>query len=854
MDTSISLKTTDPTVRQLLDQLEETKRFRLAYSETYLNVDQTVRLPNPTPTVKEVLDAISRATNTTYQLRGDQIIFRKKGAKFTISGYIRDAASGEDLIGATVWDAITASGTSSNTYGFYSLTLPAGDTVRLRASYVGHVAQEACFTLRQDTLVDWNLAERSLDEVVVAATGNPLAGKPTFDLPLPLGTLESIPTLLGEVDVLKSLQRLPGVQAGNDGGAGLYVRGSGPDQNLILLDGVPVYNASHLFGFFSVFNADAVNQVKFFKSGFPARYGGRLSSVVDIQLKEGNRQEFHGAGSVGLLSSKLTLEGPIIKDKTSFLVSARRTYLDLPLRAIKSAREGDFPLYSFYDLTAKVNHTFSPRDQVYLSAYAGRDRLPAQKLTVPEPPDFATSSVQSTSVEELRWGNVTTALRWNHVYHPKWFSNLTLTRSRYRFQNDDQSLTVRSSPGSTIISRSTTQRSASVHNQALRLDVDYLPTPRHYVRFGVGVTGHTFRPSTERLVAGTGGQIQLDTALRTSATDAVEYEAFAEDDLKLSQSLRMTAGLRFTHFQTASASYAAWQPRVQVQYRPSSRTLSQVSYTRMAQFIHLLTNPSTPLPSDLWLPTTAQIPPETAHQWTLGYQRTLGKFYSLQAEAYYKVMQQVVEYKEGSFVAYDAKVVSDWQQQVASGRGYSYGAELLAQKQRGRFTGWVGYTWLRSRRQFDDINEGQWFPFKYDRRHDVDVGGVFRWKEHINVTFGWGLASGFALTLPRAAITDAPSPPTDRSTYYPINEYLVYGKRNSQRTRASHRLDVSIAFRKKKRWGERTWEVSVYNVYSRKNPFSVYFSQYVDNSRWVRKFYQVSLLPIIPSVSYRFQF
>ena len=847
LDEPVTLENTNASVQQILLQLKAAN-IQIAYSESYLNVSQTVRLPRATLTLRELLNVIGQATNTTYQVRDGQIIFRKKDARYTISGYIRNAGSGEDLIGANVWSARSAVGTGSNDYGFYSLTLPA-DTVRLQCSYVGHATQQATFVLSADTVINWNLTEEMLAEVIVSASNTQFVEEQTYDMPVPTSVLLSMPTLLGEVDVLKSLQRLPGVQAGNDGGAGLYVRGSSPDQNLILLDGVPVYNATHLFGFFSAFNPDAVNHVQFYKDGFPARYGGRLASVVDVHLKEGNRQEFQGSAAIGLLSTRLTLEGPLFSEKTSFLVSGRYAHLWPVTKLIGRINRADDLLYSFHDVTAKINHTFSHRDQLYLSTYFGQDHLYSgyeREYEIGNP----YQRIESGYGECLQWGNITTALRWNHVFNRRLFSNLTATYSRYQFQYQEQRVSNTFDIGEQLTQnyQLNALRHSGIQDWAARVDFDYLPHPGHHIRFGAGAIQHTFQPGAIRYFYQK-GEVVTDTVYHAPLTLGWENDVFAEDDIQISSSVNLNVGMRLTSFGVDQRLYWAWQPRFSLHYQPTAATHWQASYTRMAQFMHLLTNPSTALPSDLWLPTTRRIAPEIAHQWTLGVQRSLSH-YSFQVEAYYKTMQNVIEYKEGGFSFYDG--IFDWEERVASGQGRSYGIETMVQRTTDRLSGWLSYSWSKSERQFDEINQGQWFPFKYDRRHEVDVGGVFHWKEYINVSWGWGFATGFALTLPTVIFAEKALAPDDS---YQYDDVVVYGVRNSQRTRVTHRLDVSISFRKAKRWGERTWEFGLYNVYSRKNPFSVSFYQdgYQDRSSRFQ-FYQTSLFPILPSVSYRFTF
>ncbi len=861
----VTLDSTYLTVRQLLQQLEATKQFRLAYSESYLDVRKSVRLPNKTPTLEEVLDAIGQATNTTYQVRGNQIIFRKKDAKFTISGYVREAFSGEDLIGASIWQGQTDSknpdrnditpGTSSNNYGFYSLTLP-NDTVRLRCSFVGHASQETTFVLRQDTVINWDLADEMLAEVMVTSAAVRPLEQPTLDLPVPVADLLTTPALFGEVDLLKSLQRLPGVQSGADGGAGLYVRGSGPDQNLLLLDGVPLYNASHLFGFFSVFNADAINNVDFYKGGFPARYGGRLASVVDVQLREGNREKFQGTGSVGLLASRLTLEGPLVSDKTSFLLSGRYAHLGpYTWLASKVNSTGNNGFYGFYDLAAKVNHTLSYRNQLYLSTYLGQDRFRNETAFESSLLNQDSNYLRDVAGREIiQWGNVTTALRWNHVYHRRLFSNLTLTYSQYRFrlrETNDVLIVDNDVSTSTFTDK---DRVSDIQDWAARVDYDYLPAPRHHLRFGGGLIHHTFRPGSVALTHRLNDRAAVDTSYEASVVQGVEADLFVEDEIQLARTLTANLGARLTGFWVDQAFYTVGQPRLSVRYQPTSATAWNVSYARMGQFMHLLTNPAFSLPTDLWLPTTERLPPETAQHWAVAYQRALAGSYEIQAEAYFKDMRNVVEYKEGEFDFYEE--ILDWEDRIVSGRGRSYGLELLAQRTAGRLTGWLGYTLSRSERRFEEVNDGQWFPFRYDRRHEIDFGGVFHWKERVDVSWGWSLASGFAFTVPTVMYMEkAPvSLGNDHYNYSNRDLLAVYGPRNGQRTWATHRLDVGISFRKPTRWGERTWEFGLYNLYSRRNPLLVNADSwgYADGVHY--RFYQRSLFPIVPSVSYRFTF
>ncbi|MEM6841119.1 MAG: carboxypeptidase-like regulatory domain-containing protein [Bacteroidota bacterium] len=767
--------------------------------------------------------------------------------KYTVSGYIKDATNGEVLIGANVFDLKSSSGTSSNTYGFYSLTLPK-DSVNLAYSYVGYQPQAARLQLTQDTVINIDLSESALlDEIVISATEADKIQEVTqmSSISVPVEQIKNLPAFLGEVDVLKTLQLLPGVQSGNEGTSGLYVRGGGPDQNLILLDGVPVYNASHLFGFFSVFNADAINNVQLIKGGFPARYGGRLSSVIDISMKEGNMKEFHGEGSLGIIAGKLTLEGPIVKDKTSFIISGRRTWIDVLARPlIRSQTDGEETVgYYFYDLNAKVNHKFSDRDRLYLSAYLGDDRFYARY----QYEDIA-NGVELEDEDEagLQWGNITSALRWNHMFTPKLFSNTTLTYSRYRFDinNEYRYEYLNDSGNGVLVDQGLARYLSGIEDYAAKVDFDYIPSPQHYVRFGVSAIRHTFNPGALNIrYDDEVSDETLDTTLGSQETDAVEFAAYVEDDLELGRRLKFNIGLHFSGFQVNDEFYTSIQPRIAGRYLLNQQLSLKASYVQMAQFIHLLTNSGIGLPTDLWVPATDRVRPQTAQQWALGGAYNWQSGYEISLEGYYKDMRNLIEYREGAnFI----DVNEDWQNKVAVGDGRSYGAELLIQKKQGRTTGWLGYTLSWTDRQFDELNFGRRFPYKYDRRHDLGIAVVHQWREQIDLSATWVFGSGNAVTLPTAIYSGT------GSSFFG-GGIFNYGERNSYRMASFHRLDASITFRKKTRWGERAWVLGVYNAYSRRNPFYLYLDESSDPSR-ESQFRQVSLFPVIPSISYRFNF
>lgn len=779
--------------------------------------------------------------------------------KFTISGYIKDASNGENLIGANVFDVNMQSGTSTNHYGFYSLTLPS-DSVHLIYSYVGYGTQTTTFYLNKDTTISIELVDNALlEEIVISGDEVEKIQEATqmSTVSVPVEQIKSLPALLGEVDVLKVMQLLPGVQSGNEGTSGLYVRGGGPDQNLILLDGVPVYNASHLFGFFSVFNSDAINNVQLIKGGFPARYGGRLSSVIDINMKEGNMKEFHGEGSVGLIAAKLTLEGPIVKDKTSFIVSGRRTYIDLLARPlIRAQSEGSGTAgYYFYDLNAKVNHKFSNTDRLYLSTYFGDDKF---YYRYKDDGIFGDQNLEYREESGLQWGNFTTALRWNHMFGSRLFSNLTLTHSRYRFNifSESENEYFNSDENKKETEYLKAAYLSGINDFAAKIDFDYIPSPRHYIRYGVNAIRHTFNPGAFNIRSNE-AITEIDTTLGSSKTLAVEYAGYVEDDIEVTDKLKVNAGLHLIGFYVNKKFYKSLQPRIAARYLVGGNLSVKASYARMTQFIHLLTNSGIGLPTDLWVPATDRIPPQNAAQVALGVAKGFKNRYEVSLEGYYKNMNNLIEYKEGaSFIS----IGSDWQNKVAVGNGRSYGSELLIQKKEGRTTGWIGYTLSWSNRQFDHLNLGKRFPYKYDRRHDIGLAVVHHWKERVDFSFSWVFGTGNAITLPQATYAGE-----ETSQYYhsPDNSFFpsslyYYGERNSFRMKAYHRLDLSVAFKKKKKWGERTWTVGVYNAYSRKNPFYIYLSEQEEYRngvyRYKSQFKQVSLFPFIPSISYNFKF
>jgi outer membrane receptor for ferrienterochelin and colicin len=570
---------------------------------------------------------------------------------FTLSGYVRDASNGESLIGATVYLADSQTGTTTNTYGFYSISIPPGNKI-VRFSYTGYNQHEIDFFLAADTVISIELEPViKLREVQVTAThANSSAQSSRMStMEMPVSKIKELPNFLGEADVLKVIQLLPGVQAGNEGTGGFYVRGGGADQNLLLLDGVPVYNANHLFGFFSVFNPDAINHIELVKGGFPARYGGRLSSVLDIRMKEGNMKEFNAAGSVGILASRLTIEAPIKKDKTSFILSGRRFYLDYLLQPLFQISAGDRNQksgYYFADINAKINHIISPRDRIFLSVYSGSDKFYQNR----NPLQYLYEGViyEKSGKSHLGWGNITSAMRWTRQFNGKLFGSSTLTYSNYNFYVN-QDLKDFSIEADQILTTRTKQEYLSgIKDLSARYDIDYIPGTNHYIKAGGGFTSYVFSPGASVTSSLLGDIPQEGENIGHDDVPASSAFVYVEDDMEISQALKVNAGLRASFFAPTGKNYFSLEPRVSLRYLLTDNFSLKASYARMTQHIHLLTNSNIGLPTDLWVPATRNVPVMNSTQYATGATWSLSGMYQVSLETYYKHMNNVIEYVEGA--------------------------------------------------------------------------------------------------------------------------------------------------------------------------------------------------------------
>ena len=772
----------------------------------------------------------------------------------TISGYIQDTKTGERLPYANVYEPNLKIGTSTNSYGFYSLTFPSSnDSVILVVSYVGYKTFKKNIFLKKDIWLTIDLIPKTFttEEVKVTAEGyDKIEEKSQMSqINIPIKQIENMPAFLGETDVLKAIQLLPGVQSGSEGNSGLYVRGGSPDQNLILLDGTPVYNANHLFGFFSVFNSDAIKNVNLTKGGFPARFGGRLSSVLEINMKEGNNKEFKGQATIGLIASKLTLEAPIINDKTSFIFSARRTYIDILTKPFMPKEESGG--YYFYDINAKVNHTLSKNDKLFLSIYTGDDKFYADS-------EYNYEENSSSNSFGLGWGNITSTLRWNHLFSSKLFANTNITFSDFTFYSNIKSTSVNKN-----INENESYRinyDSGIKDFSGSIDFDYLPNPNHYIRFGGNIIHHTFNPGVTQFKISGNSTNNIDTVLTpVTSHKNLESNIYIEDDFKISNTLKINLGIHGSFFAVKDKMFYSAEPRISLRYLFSGWSI-KASYVMMTQYIHLLSNSGIGLPTDLWVPTTKRILPQKGQQAALGFAKSFyykDELYEISIEGYYKTMTGLTEYKEGSdFLGLKA----DWQDKIETGNGRSYGGEIFIQKKSGNTTGWLGYTLSWTDRQFDGLNFGERFPFRYDRRHDIALAITHSFSNGIDLSAVWVYGTGNAITLGIAEYRSSPSPVGEfyyrydefDSEDYNYNNITFYNKRNGFRMADYHRLDISVSFK----WGENDrnkFTIGVYNAYSRKNPFFYYFDRdWENNGKRVLK--QVSLFPILPAISYSYKF
>jgi hypothetical protein len=777
--------------------------------------------------------------------------------KFTLSGTITEAKSGESVVGAKISIATLNLNATSNEYGFYSLTVPKG-IYEVQFKAYGLKTNTKQIDLNSNQMFNFEMSDETevLEEVEVnAKRGENVTSTKVGQMELEMEKIKTLPAFMGEVDIIKTIQLLPGVSSVSEGGQGFYVRGGGPDQNLVLLDEAQVYNASHLFGFFSVFNSDAVKSVNMIKGGMPANFGGRISSVLEVKMNEGNTKQFKVKGGLGLISSRLTFEGPIVKDKGSFIVSARRTYIDVLMKSfIPKSSPFAGSGYYFYDFNLKANYRLGKRDKLFLSGYYGKDQ-------------FIFGNKKDDFSVRMPWGNAIAAIRWNHIFNSKLFMNLTGTFTDYLFSFNSQQDNFKFSLKS------------GIRDVGGKVDFSYFPSTRHKLKWGAEYLYHTFTPTS---VSASQDDTQFDTG---EAQKLYSHESafYCLDEFDLNEKIRFNAGMRYSMYQFVGPFkrfikspingndsvvqynrgdlikfYQGFEPRISGRLLLSKNSSIKAGYAYNYQYVHLTSLSAVSLPTDIWFPTTDIAKPQKGWQASLGYfQNFKENKYEASIEIYYKGMKNLVEYKQGALPSDNVNDNTD--NLLVFGRGWSYGAEFFIKKATGKLTGWIGYTWAKTERLFPDLQK-EVFPAKYDRRHDLTVVAGYKLNERWTFGACFIYASGNTLTLP--------------NSWYVQDQSILfnYGLRNSTRMAPYHRLDISATLYDrptKKRTNPQTgetmevkkkfrsnWNFSIYNVYNRANPYFLY----IDNEGGLLtndfkiSVKQVTLFPIIPSATWNFEF
>jgi hypothetical protein len=745
-------------------------------------------------------------------------------SKYTVSGTVKQESSGETLIGVTVMVVEKpTTGVTTNEYGFYSVSLPKGNYT-LRFSYVGYKQKLVPIALNSNTTVSINMSDgSSLQEVVISSKkDNDNLTKATMGTEvLSMKEISKVPVVFGEKDLVKTIQLLPGVKSNGEGSNGFSVRGGATDQNLILLDEAPVYNASHLLGFFSSFNSDAIKDATIIKGNSPVQYGGRLSSVLDVKMKEGNSKDYQVSGGLGLISSRLTIEGPIQKEKSSFIISGRRTYADLFARLSPDMK--DVKLY-FYDLNAKANWAINDKNKIYFSGYFGKDVLSVSKL-------FGSD-----------WGNATATVRWNSILNSKLFSNTSFIYSNYDFNVGFKT------------DASEINFNSHIRDLNLKQDFTWYANAKNTIRFGFNIIHHTITPTKTE---GT------DIVNNKESRKGLENAVYAGNSWKISDKINIDYGLRFSFYNVLGGgiyniykdnqlmdsvksadgkiakTYYNLEPRISASYRLNNTATMKIGYARNTQNLHLMSNSTGGSPTDAWIGNSYNIKPEIADQFSIGLSKNLkDNAFELSTEAYYKTMQHQIDYRDGA----DINTVPDIESELLFGKGRAYGIEILLKKKQGKLTGWIGYTLSKTERQINGINNGQWYNAKQDRTHDLSIVGIYTFSPRWTFSGTFVYTTGNAVTFPTGK--------------YVLNDMVMYqyGSRNADRMPATHRLDISATYERlaRRRW-QSSWSFGLYNVYGRRNPFSITFKENKNNPQKIDAV-QTSLFQWVPSITYNFKF
>ena len=872
--TSIPLISLEIEQAELIDVITELSKQTgvfFSYESSILKNIPNVSLTVKNQSLMSCLQQLLTPLFISYKIVGKVVVLKRLPRQVTISGFIRDKLSSEPLTGASVFELATRKGTVSNDYGFFSIKL-SPENIRLQISYIGYKSSVYTFSaIDKDTAVFVDLIPgSSLKEVIVTASEQEnkyLRNTYMGFLEINPQTIRSTPVLFGEADIVKTLQLTPGVVAGTEGLAGMYVRGGSVDENLFLIDGNPVYQVNHVGGIFSAFNSEAIRGMNFFKAAFPARYGGRLSSVVDVYTKEGNMKEFHGNASIGLISANINLEGPIVKDKTSFMIALRRTWLDaltIPGLAIinnyeKKNGHKTRVHYAFHDLNMKLNHHFNDKSRVFVSFYNGNDALKVGGKDF-DVGDNPINQFVSDTEASLRWGNLLATAGWTYVFNNHLFGKFTGFFSQYRssMKRTLYEKYKRSETDEYNIYDSETKSVTGITDFGFRSVFDYIPSTSHHVRFGGDFVIHRFRPEYSRISSMSIVQddtFRINTAYRDDLLWSREMALFVEDDWDLSPAFRLNIGLRSSLFNIDRKTYMYIEPRLSMRWLLNDQLSLKTSYSRMNQYVHMVSNSYISLPTDAWMPVTKNLKPLVSDQVSAGLYYNWKKQYDFSVEGYYKHLNNLLEYKDdytnlSSFVS--------WEKKMAVGSGRAYGVEFMARKQAGRITGWLGYTLSWADRKFAEVNNGVRFPSRYDNRHKLNIVLTHKLSSKVELSAAWTYTSGNRTTISLEnykSVLDE----IDQD-YYEDSGLDYYEERNNYQLPDYHRLDLGITFYRLKKKGRLgVWNISIYNVYNRINPFMLYKThrnELMPDGSYKRKpyFKQIGIIPILPSITYTYKF
>lgn len=847
---SISLQEKEYTPKELIETLESQSNLSFNFNPADLTTNISIG-KNQNYSVQGLLDKFVSANSLQYKISDDQIILFQRPKEiikpsFTINGYIEDFDSKERLIGSHILDVNRGKGTVTNEHGFFSLTVKEGE-LNLLTSYIGYQELSLPVNHNKDTTITIGLKPVSfINEIEILGRKKTITERSEMSTStLTQEQMNSNPTLLGENDLLRTLESLPGVTTSNNINSGLIVRGGGQDQNLVLMDGVGIYNIAHLLGIFSIFNSDVVKTSSLIKGAFPARYGGRLSSILDIRIYDGDLEQIHGTGSINLIASKLTLQGPLANGKTSFVLSGRRSYADLLIKPLISGstinednQDRIIPEFNFFDSYFKLQHIINKKHRLFLSIYNGKDTYGFESLT---------PVVNSNN--EISWGNTLGSVRWNWEINNKLFLNTSINYLKY-----EQTFDYEFSNDQTNSSQIQANYESGIKDYSLKFNFDYVPNPEHYIRFGISALQHDYKPGESSIVEQK-NDTKLDTSINRQNINATELNAYFEDDFNFKK-LNINAGLHVSTFKVKNTLYSSLQPRISMNYALSNKLAVKASYSKMSQFNFLVTSETSFFVSDLWVTSTTKIKPQNSWQVASGLAFSPNKDYELSIEAYYKYMKNVLSFKQGIENTLGSNN-TDWESELTQGIGTGYGMEVFARKKEGRFNGWISYALSWNTRQFSTINEGEKYPYKYDSRHQFSIIGNYQFSKKVHASIQWNFATGNFTTIPTSRVPTSISISPNTSTIpVIINGTNVINQRNNYQFSDSHRLDFSISFTKQKKRHTRIWSFGLYNAYNNNNPLYIRTGFEGNDSMGnpIRRIEEVSLFLAIPSISYRFEF